>query len=342
MHRRLLIAGMLVFELASLSAANVSRAAPMNGLSTAPPFLGFVTSDPGGNIWFAERSGVARLDVRGRFTHFSLPQSDFGRDLAASADGSVWFTQTGSAGRISTDGIVHEYPIDEPNAKVIAITAGPDDAMWFVAQSGSRPVAAWVGRITALGKVTTYRIPQLGLPGDITLGPDGNLWFTYTTYIGRCSPAGHITLFAIPQSSDLLRATTYAERITVGPDHNLWFTQFDGSIARISVKGVIARFRVSDIVPMWDIVAGPGRQVWFTMWYDSRVGRMDMHGKVAYTVLPTEYSGPWGATTAPDGSVWLTATCINTLVRIGRDGKITEYPVDGRRYPARGYCIAPV
>jgi streptogramin lyase len=52
----------------------------------------------------------------------------------------------------------------------------------------------------AAGTITESPIPTKGTPFDITAGPDGNLWFTgYSTgEIGRITPGGSITKFALP------------------------------------------------------------------------------------------------------------------------------------------------
>jgi hypothetical protein len=56
---------------------------------------------------------------------------------------------------------------------------------------------------------------------SITVGPDGNLWFTEYNgnQIGRITPGGSITEFALPA------ANSRPNGITVGPDGNLWFTE---------------------------------------------------------------------------------------------------------------------
>src|SRR5579883_1574054 len=72
-------------------------------------------------------------------------------------------------------------------------------------------------------------------PFQITIGRDGNLWFTELdgNKIGRISPDGqHIKEFALqqPQSSPA--------GITSGPDGNLWFTELNGDkIGRITSGG---------------------------------------------------------------------------------------------------------
>jgi hypothetical protein len=82
-------------------------------------------------------------------------------------------------------------------------------------------ISASIDRITTDGQFTEFSIPLANLPGAITAGPDGNLWFTEpdANQIGMITPDGQITEFAVPT------ANSRPEFITAGPDGNLWFTE---------------------------------------------------------------------------------------------------------------------
>jgi streptogramin lyase len=93
---------------------------------------------------------------------------------------------------------------------------------------GALPVRAGdpVGQVT---EFTGGLTPNSG-PNRIAAGPDGNLWFTQNIGgIGRITPTGAITEFAIPSTN------SRPVGIAAGPDANLWFTQNTdpGGIARI-------------------------------------------------------------------------------------------------------------
>lgn len=73
----------------------------------------------------------------------------------------------------------------------------------------------------------------------VTLGPDGNIWFTQSREtIGLISPADprSVTGFPVPPSPD--HATgTLPYRIAAGPDGNVWFTEINGNqIVRLDVR----------------------------------------------------------------------------------------------------------
>ena len=72
-------------------------------------------------------------------------------------------------------------------------------------------------------------------PISITVGPDGNLWFTEQnrSQVARITPEGVITEFLTPTFS-------FPIDITPGPDGNIWFSEGSvGQIAFITPAGQI-------------------------------------------------------------------------------------------------------
>jgi hypothetical protein len=53
--------------------------------------------------------------------------------IAAGPDGALWFTEEdgNKIGRITTDGLITEYPLPTAKSFPVGITAGPDGALWF-------------------------------------------------------------------------------------------------------------------------------------------------------------------------------------------------------------------
>src|SRR5438445_4888517 len=85
------------------------------------------------------------------------------------------------------------------------------------------------------GRIKEFPVPTAGsAPGDITAGPDGNMWFTESVgnNIGRINPTGVVTEFPVPTPS------SYPAGIARGPDGNLWFTENDANqIGRLTPAG---------------------------------------------------------------------------------------------------------
>ena len=99
---------------------------------------------------------------------------------------------------------------------------------------------------------------------DITVGPDGALWFTQKSKnaIGRITTAGKITEYTqgISAGADLTS-------IAPGPDGALWFTEMSGGrIGRITTKGSVTEYAsgITEGEQPVGIAAGPDGAMWFT------------------------------------------------------------------------------
>ncbi len=214
---------------------------------------------------------------------------------------------------------------------------------------------------TTTGATTTSKFTEFPLPdafskwlAGITQGPDGNLWFTegidkqWDGKIGRITPAGAITEFALPTPSADPRA------IAAGPDGNLWFTEgLAAKIGRITPSGVVTEFPLPGTGSKWadQIAAGPDGNVWFTAVHEktSVVGRITPGG--AITEFPLVHdpdpAARWrleqlranacqaadgsaivlAITAGPDGNLWVGEYYNAAVARVTPSGAITEFPV---------------
>src|SRR5260370_17311207 len=98
------------------------------------------------------------------------------------------------------------------------ITAGPDGNLWFTEFYDNV-----VGRITAKGTSTLFRLNTMNSATYITNGSDGALWLTLlndvggstTNQIGLLTTSGKLTTFTVPKAS-------YIWDITTSPGGNLY------------------------------------------------------------------------------------------------------------------------
>ncbi len=214
-----------------------------------------IVAGPDGNLWFTEEFGkIGRMTPAGQLTEFPLPNpKSVPNGITAGPDGNLWFTEyvysggwfTGNQiGRMTPAGQLTEFPLSTTGSSPAGITAGPDGNLWFTdctSHLGTHCITSQIGRITPTGQITEFALPTpQSISGAITAGPDGNLWFTECTIpasggactssrIGRITPAGQLTEFALP------RPTSTPYRITAGPDGNLWFAEeHPGTIGRIT------------------------------------------------------------------------------------------------------------
>lgn len=177
-----------------------------------------------------------------------------------------------------------------------------------------------------LGKFTSYNIPTPNSePRDITLGPDGNYWFTeyFVGKIGRITPNGTITEYPIPYGD-------MPGNITAGPDDNLWFTDWSrNSLGQITPNGTITMFPLPSNYDsgLSDITTGPDGNLWFTQESTNQIGMMTPQGTVTEYTIPTANSNPWNIVTGSDGKLWFTESGSNKIGKITTAGVFTEFPI---------------
>ena len=281
-------------------------------LASPPANPGAITAGPDGNLWF----------INDRATPGSFPATI----LAV------------SIGRITTAGVITEFPITTPGAYPSDITSGLDGALWYTENTSSGPM---IGRITTAGVITDFPAGSIGVTPDnqwidsITAGPDGALWFTEASHpdgspfhaigsIGRITTAGALSLFPVP---------SIPSDIAAGPDGALWYTAHSGlssplksTIGRITTAGVITEFPITTpgAYPS-DITSGRDGALWYTEGTSSgpMIGRITTAGVITAFPILTPDGGPSGITAGPDGALWFTDSG-NKIGRITTSGVVTE------------------
>ena len=174
------------------------------------------------------------------------------------------------------------------------------------------------------GAVTMNEFPvptANSTPFRITLGPDGNLWFTEYSgnKIGRITTGGVITEFSVPT------ANSQPLVIIAGPDGNLWFTEQNGNKDRTDFpSGVILN---EFLVPTANsqptaIAIGPDGNLWFTEYSGNKIGRITTGGVITEFLIPTANSQPSSIRIGPDGNLWFTENNGNKIGQISLAGVI--------------------
>jgi streptogramin lyase len=143
---------------------------------------------------------------------------------------------------------------------------------------------------------------------DITLGPDGAMWFTDpgTPAIGKIGPGGRVTEFTAGLS---FGAKPYS--IVAGPDGNLWFSDTAGAIGRITPHGTIVEFPIAALAgssrtPQPAGIAAAGQGIWSIVpGSPSTLVRADLDGKLTTFKVPPNV-GPTGTLAADAaGDLWM-------------------------------------
>jgi streptogramin lyase len=149
-------------------------------------------------------------------------------------------------------------------------------------------------------------------PIGITIGPDGNLWFTdfvnvpqNASNIWRLTTSGDFTRFPLPPDA-------YPYGIVTGPDNQLWFIEsgqgeYQNDIAQMGTDGqVTKRCQVPGTRSnlSW-ITVGPDNNLWFTQDQHYAIGQMSLDCGFSEH-LHHQPGRAYGITAGPDGQLWFT------------------------------------
>jgi len=274
-----------------------------------------ITAGPDGNLWFTEfaLNRIGRITTEGSISVFPLPnEGSYPTTIVTGPDGDLWFTELAGnrIGTITPAGSIREFELPRLNSGPISIATGPDKNLWFTEFSGASPAGTGdvdgnaIGRITPEGVITEFPLATPGsAPHIITLGPDGNMWFTETHAgkVGKITPSGRITEVSLSsRRSDPVG-------ITAGPDGNLWFIEEGlGRVGRISPAGAITDF-ATGATGLFEIIRpGPDGNLWICEVDDNAIARVSTRGRVSTFVLPRPGSGPIAVVNGPDHRLWFT------------------------------------
>lgn len=228
---------------------------------------GALTPGPDGNMWVQQDSRVTKVPVGVTQTsditsYLSSPTGGFS-SIAVGPDGRLWYSQKENVGAATTAGTTDLYATSAPQfTYVTGVVSGPGNKIWYA-------IGDKIESMSTAGVVTpggTFTLP----PGNggifwLTVGPDGNLWFTQSSpaAVGRMTPTGTFTIFPTPTPASLPFG------IAAGPDGRMWFVERNGdnvgSIPTTATSGAdITEYPVgASNVGLEYIVAGPDNRMWF-------------------------------------------------------------------------------
>jgi virginiamycin B lyase len=132
------------------------------------------------------------LTPTGQMHLFSPPQlkNSLAAGLFAGQDGTLWFNDVNDyqnvwVARLTSTGALTMFSLYSGGGPIWP-QLSLKKTIWYIQGGGNL-----VGRITPTGEITTFHLPTAhSNPGQMVLGPDGNLWFTEADAdkIGRIVP----------------------------------------------------------------------------------------------------------------------------------------------------------
>jgi streptogramin lyase len=203
------------------------------------------------------------------------------------------------------------------------VVTGSDGNLW-VALCGTGKIA----KVTTTGAVTEYSA-GVQEPRDMTVGSDGNVWFTGGAvgterhYVTRITPSGVTTKFAVPSSEAIVWG------VTTGPDGNVWFLVKNVGgiykIGKMTPSGTVTEYAIPGESGLSNITAGPDGNIWFTQAFRDKIVKMTTSGTILGEFSVPAGSKPSGITSGPDGKLWFTTEGTKKIGKITTSGTITEY-----------------
>ncbi len=244
-----------------------------------------------------------------------------------------------------------------PDSRPLDIAAGAEGNLWY---TGAEAPLGCAGGIGLFEPAPSYAINPIGVECEgknefvgngtngITLGPEGNPWFTAGGGIGRIEPgAKESEDFFVPPAETAIKNHVPSDLtlggITTGPDGNLWFTEVQTTntppanrIGRIDPKepSKIEEFTLpagNELgggvggTTMDDIAAGPGDTLWFTEPGSRAIGVINTEGKFLHKFEVSVE--PLSIAAGPEGNMWFTdASTPYVIGRIDPAGEVSEFP----------------
>jgi streptogramin lyase len=192
-----------------------------------------------------------------------------------------------------------------PNYSPVEVDIGHTLIVRVTATNGGGSVAVVSAATTKVEgyETTEYKLGTGGQPTrGITVGPDGNLWFTepMANRIGKITTGGVITEYTVKTGSEPVG-------IADGPDGKLWFTDHGSSkIGKITTSGEVTEYKLPSGSAPEGIAAGPDGNLWFAEHGTYNIGRITTEGVI------TEYECgcfPANIVAGPEkeDSMWFTA-----------------------------------
>jgi virginiamycin B lyase len=200
-----------------------------------------LAAGPGGEVYFARsQQGMGVVTPDGRvevITEGGFHGNGSSSRLLWGPDGALWsadyYGGHGRIARTTTAGAVRGFlsPFDDPTGVIepyhaVALTAGPDGALWFTERYRAR-----ISRVTLVGIASSFALPSFNSAGEgITAGPDGAIWFTGSSdAVGRLSLSGEVQRFELPRDGPATISphnpgAVVPKHIVTGPDGGIWFT----------------------------------------------------------------------------------------------------------------------
>lgn len=228
---------------------------------------------------------------------------------------------------------LNEYPVANGNSQPQGITSA-GGSLWFTGWLG---VSRFSPSTPDNQQLTLTGAPDSG-PSGITVGPDGNLWFTemLRSRIGTISLSGTL-LNEYPNPSNWASGADDPSAITSVPDGTLWFAGY--AVGEITTSGQYTPpITPTSLTGSTGMTTDPNGNVWFVHMASAAspatgqvVEVVPSSGQMTAYTLPPATPGansmPWSLTVGPDGNLWVIG---NNVWKVSTNGEVlATYAIPG-------------
>jgi virginiamycin B lyase len=260
-----------------------------------------MTTGADGNLYVTEskKHAVAEITVPGKVVSvIGLPVGAAASRIVSGPDGNLWVTEPGlNKVAIVTPGGGTPHQISV-SGKPTGIAAGPEtlpkaEFMWVTLQSGTGGNA--IGRIPVVAPRTVkkYALPTpKSLPSGITVGADGNIWFSEAgkNRIGKLADApGHTSFVAVNDHGFVPATQGIPVASNNGTPVNVEWLFRGAKHHSVTDSTTMNLFNSGSIAPGKNFVTTFATAGSFA--YKSTVGTDTMHGTIKVAPLTASGSG---------------------------------------------------
>jgi virginiamycin B lyase len=291
-----------------------------------------------GTLWTVDAGQpyVYRLNTTsGRITTLAVPspyQPESAGFIVAASRGVWFFAFTYSTHEVFLIGITPEgaFKVFDLGLRNVQIDPGlavaPNGKLWFsyttcIPQCGSAGNYSWLVSVSTTGTLgPKLRLSDYFVSGNLTAGPDGNMYVTAIWSGQGTPPATDSCVFVVSPTGLLLHRFflanhSYPQAIAAGPDGNIWITETNANkIARMTTGGRVTEFTIPTAAANPNaIISGNVDTLWFNEVGKNKIARITTSGGITEYQLPNT-SGSFATVAAfatcttacaPNDGVWL-------------------------------------